>query len=99
MDIADIKMGVDAEIKLKASPYNKYETVKGTVKYVSPSFFSNEQMGSVYLVKLDVDNYNPNIDVMSGLSGSVELKIGTRSIMRYFLNLIVKGFGDSLKGK
>lgn len=99
MDIADIKVGMDAEIKLEAYPYNKYGTVKGTVKYVSPSSFSSEQMGSVYLVKLDVDNSNPNINVMSGLSGSVELKIGTRSIMRYFLDPIVKGFGDSMKEK
>ncbi len=99
MDIADIKVGMDAEIKLEAYPYNKYGTVKGTVKYISPSSFNSEQMGSVYLVKLSVDNTNPNIDVMSGLSGSVEVKIGTRSIMNYFLDPIIKGFGESLKEK
>lgn len=99
MDIADIKVGMDAEIKLEAYPYNKYGTVKGTVKYISPSSFQNEKMGSVYLVKLDVDDSNPNINVMSGLSGAVEVKIGTQSVMRYFLDPIVKGFGDSLKEK
>ena len=36
---------------------------------------------------------------MSGLSGAVEVKIGTQSVMRYFLDPIVKGFGDSLKEK
>ena len=99
MDIADIKVGMDAEIKLEAYPYNKYGTVKGTVKYISPSSFQNEKLGSVYLVKLDVDDSNPNINVMSGLSGAVEVKIGTQSIMRYFLDPIVKGFGDSMKEK
>ena len=73
MDIADIKVGMDAEIKLEAYPYNKYGTVKGTVKYISPSSFQNEKLGSVYLVKLDVDDSNPNINVMSGLSGAVPL--------------------------
>ena len=99
MDIADIKVGMDAEIKLEAYPYNKYGTVKGKVKYISPSSFNNEKMGSVYLVKLDINDSNKNIDIMSGLTGAVEVKIGKRSIMRYFLDPIVKGFGNSLKEK
>ena len=99
MDIADITVGMEAEIKLEAYPYNKYGTVKGTVKYISPSSFNSEQLGSVYLVKLDVDNTNPSINVMSGLSGSVEVKIGKQSVMRYFLDPIVKGFGESFKEK
>ena len=99
MDIADIKVGMDAEIKLEAYPYNKYGTVKGKVKYISPSSFQNDKLGSVYLVKLDVDESNPNINVMSGLSGAVEVKIGRQSVMRYFLDPIVKGFGDSMKEK
>ena len=99
MDIADIKVGMDAEIKLEAYPYNKYGTVKGTVKYISPSSFNIEKQGNVYLVKLDIDNSNSNINVMSGLTGTVEVKVGKRSIMRYFLDPIVKGFGDSMKEK
>ncbi|MBQ6212116.1 MAG: multidrug transporter, partial [Ruminococcus sp.] len=78
---------------------NKYGTVKGTVKYISPSSFNIEKQGSVYLVKLDIDNSNSNINVMSGLTGTVEVKVGKRSIMRYFLDPIVKGFGDSMKEK
>ena len=35
MDISDIREGMEAEIKLDAYSYNKYGTVKGTVKYVS----------------------------------------------------------------
>lgn len=99
MDIADIETGMEAEIKLEAYPYNKYGTVKGIVKYISPSSFNSEQLGSVYMVKLDVEEDNPNIRVMSGLTGSVEVKIGTRSVMRYFLDPIMKGFGESLKEK
>lgn len=99
MDIADITIGMNAEIKLEAYPYNRYGTVKGTVKYISPSSFNSEQLGSVYLVKLDVDNENPNINVMSGLSGSVEVKIWKRSVMRYFLDPIINGFGETLKEK
>ena len=99
MDIADIRVGMEAEIKLEAYPYNKYGTVKSTVKYISPSSFNSEQLGSVYLVKLEMDNSNENIDVISGLSGTVEIKTDKRTVMEYFLDPIIKGFGESLKEK
>lgn len=98
-DIADVELGMEAEIKLEAYPYNKYGTVKGTVKYISPSSFANEQLGSVYIVKLELDDGNENIRVISGLSGAVEIRTGKRTVMDYFLEPIIKGFGDSLKEK
>lgn len=98
-DIADIELGMEAEIKLEAYPYNRYGTVKGTVKYISPSSFANEQLGNIYVVKLGLDGGNENIRVISGLSGAVEIRIGKRTVMDYFLEPIVKGFGESLKEK
>lgn len=97
MDIGDIELGMETEIKLEAYPYNKYGTVKGTVSYISPSAFVSEQMGSVYLVKVEVIDANENIDIISGLSGSVEVKTDQRTVMEYFLDPIIKGFGESLK--
>lgn len=99
MDIADIQVGMEAEIKLEAYPYNRYGTVRGVVKYISPSSFTSEQLGSVYLVKLDVENSSDAINIISGLSGTVEIKIGKRTIMDYFMEPIIKGFGNSLKEK
>ncbi|MBR4314466.1 MAG: HlyD family efflux transporter periplasmic adaptor subunit, partial [Lachnospiraceae bacterium] len=66
MDIADVNIGMDTEIKLEAYPYNKYGTVKGKVKYISPSSFQNENMGSVYLVKIELTDWNDSINIMSG---------------------------------
>ncbi len=99
MDIADIEIGMESEIKLEAYPYNKFGTVDTTVKYISPSSFNSEQLGNVYLVKLDIDNANPDIHIMSGLSGSVEIKTDKRTVMDYFLEPILKGFDESLKEK
>ena len=99
MDIADISVGMDTEIKLEAYPYNKYGTVNGKVKYISPSSFQNENVGSVYLVKIELTDWNESINIISGLSGSIEIKTGERSVMSYFLDPITKGFGESLKEK
>ena len=67
--------------------------------YISPSSFANEQLGSVYIVKLEIDDSNENINIISGLSGAVEVKTDKRTVMDYFLEPIIKGFGDSLKEK
>lgn len=98
-DVADIELGMEAEIKLEAYPYNKYGTVKGTGKYISPSAFANEKLGSVYIVKLELDDSNENINIISGLSGAVEIKTDRRTVMDYFLEPIVRGVGESLKEK
>lgn len=73
MDIADIKAGMEAKIKLETYPYNKHGTVKGTMKYISPSSFNSEQLDSVYHVKLEIADVLEGINIVSGLSGSAEI--------------------------
>ena len=46
-----------------------------------------------------VNNNNSNIELISGLSGSVEIKTDKRTVLEYFMNPIIKGFGDSMKEK
>ena len=99
MDIADIEIGMDVQIKLEAYPYNRFGTVNGKVSYISPSSFANEDMGSVYLVKIQITEVPEDINVISGLTGSVEIKTGTRSVMSYFLEPITQGLGNSMKEK
>ena len=43
--------------------------------------------------------YSDAINIISGLSGTVEIKIGKRTIMDYFMEPIIKGFGNSMKEK
>lgn len=99
MDISDIREGMEAEIKLDAYSYNKYGTVKGIVKYISPSSFVSDSLGNVYLVKIELNNNNSNIELISGLSGSVEIMTDKRTVLEYFMDPIIKGFGESMKEK
>ena len=96
-DIADISVGMEAEMKLEAYPYDENGTVKGKVKYISPGTFSNEQYQNVYLVRLEVVELPENVTAIAGLQGSIEMKTGKRSILQYFLEPITKGLGESLK--
>ena len=56
-------------------------------------------LGYLFSVSLELDDGNENIHIISGLSGVVEIKTGKRTLIDYFLDPIVKGFGDSLKEK
>lgn len=76
MDIADIEIGMEVQIKLEAYPYNRYGTVNGKVSYISPSSFTNEEMGSVSIVKVQLTDVPEDIYVISELTGSVEIKTG-----------------------
>ena len=50
-------------------------------------------------MKLEITDKNDEIDVISGLSGSVEIKTDKRTVMDYFLEPIKKGFGEALREK
>lgn len=49
--------------------------------------------------KYNLNNTNDKINIFSGLSGTVEIKTGKRTVMEYFLEPITKGFNESLKEK
>lgn len=99
MDIADIKVGDDTVIKLEAYPYSRYGTLSGRITYISPSAFSDEKLGSVYLVRIVPDSVSDSMQLISGMSGIAEIKTGNRSIMDYFLDPILNGMDESLREK
>lgn len=98
-DIADINIGDEVQIKLDAYSYSDYGTVSGKIIYISPNSDIVDNIGNVYRVISEIENYNENIKIIPGLSGSLEIKTGQRSIMSYFLEPILNGFNGSLKEK
>jgi multidrug efflux pump subunit AcrA (membrane-fusion protein) len=97
MDISGVAIGDTVAIKLEAYPYSRYGTLEGVVTYISASSLPNEQFGSVFIVQVEISTKNENIDLFSGLSGSVEVHVGKRSVMSYFLDPIIRGFGEGLR--
>jgi len=100
-DIAEISVGDEAEIKIQAISYAEYGAIKGVVVYVSPTAFQSEKEGNVYNVRIEIasEEARNNIELISGMSGSADIKVGKRSILQYFLEPIQKGFSNSLKEK
>ena len=56
-------------------------------------------MGNVYKIEVEIDSegFNEEIKLMAGMSGAVEIDVGKRSVLDYFLEPILQGMKNSLK--
>ncbi len=98
-DIARIEKGQKVIIKLEAYDYQKYGTLEGTIDYISPSAIVDKELGAVYKVKIKFDkNQNPNIDILPGMTVTLETKSGKQRIIEYFLEPFQKNIDNALKG-
>ena len=100
-DVSNIKVGDKVQLKLEAYSYSDYGSVEGEIIYISPSTISNESSQSLYKVWVQIDEVNCHneIELVSGMTGNVEVKVGTRTVMDYFLEPILGNLDKSLKEK
>ncbi len=100
-DISSVKVGDMVQIKLQAYSYSDYGAVEGEIVYISPSVITNDANQSVYeiQVKIDEENCHKDIEFISGMAGSIEVNVGKRSVMDYFLEPILGSLDKSLKEK
>lgn len=96
-DIANLKIGTPVEISLAAYPSNEYGTIKGKIKYISPVPIVHKKLGSVYVIKVKFQNENSKIHISPGILGNMNINIGKRRVITYFLDPILKGLKTSLK--
>ena len=98
-DIARIEKEQNVVIKVEAYNYQKYGTLEGTIDYISPSAIIDENLGAVYKVKVKFDKeQNTNIDVLPGMTVTLETKSGKQRIIEYFLEPFQKNIDNALKG-
>lgn len=101
-DIGFIYVGQEVSLKIDAFSFQKYGTIKGKVIHISPNAVENDRKGLVYPVKIAIDANefianNSNVDIVSGMSGTAEIKLDDRPIIEFFFEPIFEYFDDSLK--
>jgi adhesin transport system membrane fusion protein len=104
-DIAFVRPGLPATIKLDAYDYTIYGSLQGTVTYISADTLSdetrnvNEQPFYRVHVKTSVGErmHGPKrIEIQPGMTTTVEIKTGTNTVWRYLMKPITKTLHDSL---
>ena len=97
-DIANVKRGQFATIKLSAYDYTIYGSLTGRVQFISADTFKDEraQDGDPhYRVTLSVDRTKLSarqkaIEVRPGMRATVELQTGAKTILQYLLKPLYK---------
>ena len=105
-DIAEVKVGQEAEVKFGAYDATIYGGASGEVTYVSPDTLVDQTRSGegdpYYSVQVGVDTSpmrpRPNevIEIQPGMQATVEIKIGTTTVFEYLAKPIIKTTDQAL---
>jgi ATP-binding cassette subfamily C protein LapB len=109
VDIGQLQLGLPVTVKLDAFDYSVYGSLEGTLVYLSSDTLveqgANGQSTTYYRaqVKLDAEKArnHPNpllaaVVLKPGMTASVDLKTGRRSVLKYLAKPVYKAFGGAM---
>lgn len=108
MDIACIKPGLEATIKIDAYDYSIYGTLSGKLIFISPDTLSenlNLQQGEqpYYRVRVQTNGRkfsgrpDKELDIQPGMTATVEIKTGSNTVLHYLVKPIFKTLSQALR--
>lgn len=105
-DIASVREGQDATIKLSAYDYTIYGTLKAKVTFISADTFKDERSREAdgdphYKVTLRVDREalsarQTGLEIKPGMQADVELQTGGKTVLTYLTKPLYKS-GEALR--
>ena len=100
-DVGFVQEGQEAQVKIDAFEYTKYGTILATVSHVSRDAIQDEKKGLIYSVRVTLTQptlwvEGKPINLSAGMSGSVEIKTGTRRVIEYVLAPLLQHGRESL---
>lgn len=101
-DIAFIRPGLNAVIKLTAYDFTIYGGLKGTLEHISADTDQDENGNSFYLVRVRTedgyfDRNNQPMPIMPGMTATIDVITGKRTILEYLLKPIIRARQNALK--
>jgi len=104
-DIAFVRPGMPAAVKLDAYDYSIYGVFHGSVIYISPDAITEEtrQGEQVYYrvqVKLDdisLPRHGKPIEIQPGMTAGIDIRTGSKTVLHYLTKPITKAFSESLR--
>ncbi len=101
-DIGFVFAGQTVTVKLETFPFTKYGTISGKVNFVSNDAANDEKRGLIYparigLAKSQMKIDNKMVNLSPGMAATVEIKIGKRRVIEYFLSPLLQYTNESLR--
>lgn len=96
-DIGQIHTGDTVSVRIAAYRDTEYEYMKGIIATVGDIALNIDGIGAVYEVGIRVENLPE--DLRTGMEGTCDIIVGTRTVLDYFMEPFVDGLQNSLKEK
>lgn len=114
-DIGRIRTGDAVRVKFDAFPFQRHDTLPGTVRVISENAFQRgdpkallqqdpdqEPVEAFYrtriaLLSTQLRNVPDGFRLMPGMKVRAEIKVGTRSVISYFLYPVIRALDESLR--
>lgn len=107
VDIGRLKLGMPAVIKLDAFDYTIFGGLKGKLNYISSDTLLDKDPSGRQItfyqvnIKIEGPEHEDNakskaIKVKLGMSGTIDVKVGMRSLFTYLTKPIARGFSGAL---
>lgn len=109
-DVAFVRTSLPATIKLDAYDYSIYGTLHGKVIYISPDALSEETRAGeqiYYRAQIAIDEARlseqndirdgrKKIEIQPGMTASVDIRTGVRTVLHYLTKPVIRTFAESL---
>jgi len=104
-DIAFVKPGLSAQVKIDAYDYTIYGALNGTVTYISADTLDeNLRQGELPYYRVQVRTTGKalttrpeqDLEIQPGMTATVEIKTGVNTVLKYLTKPLVKTLSESL---
>ncbi|RXJ73823.1 hemolysin secretion protein D [Veronia nyctiphanis] len=106
-DIAFLRPGLEAVVKVTAYDFTRYGGLTGTLDHISADTTTDEEGNSFYIVRISTDasafkrktseSSNNNMQIIPGMTTSVDIITGKRTVLEYLLNPILRAKESALR--
>lgn len=100
-DIAFLRPGLDAIVKFSAYDFSIHGGLKGKLTHISADTITNDKGESYYLVRIKTDKNHLGTEIkplpiMVGMTASVDIVTGKKTVLDYILKPILKAKNNAL---
>ena len=101
-DIAFIRPGQEATVKITAYDFSIYGGLEGRVEHISADTITNDRGESFYLIRVRTDrNYLGNeekpLAIIPGMTAEVDILTGRKTVLDYLLKPVLKARYNALR--
>lgn len=100
-DIAFLRPELTAIVKFSAYDFTKYGGLEGVLEHISADTTQDEEGNSFYIVRVRTEKYsfghNEELPIIPGMTASVDIITGKRTVLEYMLKPILSAQNNALK--